>query len=158
LTRQHDGCDLQALEVEARDLDAADMQLPAELKEAIRASALRIAAFHNAAAGRAVRVETAAGVVCERVARPVRRVGLYVPAGSSPLPSTALMLGIPARLAGCSEVVLCSPPDSSGQITPPFCMRPGCAASGGCSGWAAPRPLPPWLLEPKACRPATRFL
>src|SRR5690625_2443811 len=66
LTRQHDGCDLQALEVEARDLDAADTQLPAELKEAIRASALRIAAFHNAAAGRAVRVETAAGVVCER--------------------------------------------------------------------------------------------
>lgn len=116
LTRQHDGCDLQALEVEARDLDAADTQLPAELKEAIRASALRIAAFHNAAAGRAVRVETAAGVVCERVARPVRRVGLYVPAGSSPLPSTALMLGIPARLAGCSEVVLCSPPDSNGQI------------------------------------------
>jgi histidinol dehydrogenase len=63
-------------------------------------------------------VETAPGVVCERVVRPIRRVGLYVPAGSAPLPSTALMLGIPAALAGCEEVVMCTPPRQDGSADP----------------------------------------
>src|SRR3546814_866562 len=63
-------------------------------------------------------VETAPGVECERVVRPIGRVGLYVPAGSAPLPSTVLMLGIPARLAGCPEVVLCSPLRPDGSIDP----------------------------------------
>jgi histidinol dehydrogenase len=63
-------------------------------------------------------VDTATGVRCERILRPIQRVGLYVPAGSAPLPSTALMLGVPARLAGCPQVVLCTPPRADGSADP----------------------------------------
>ena len=81
-------------------------------------AAARIEAFHAAGMAKPYAVETAPGVVCERVIRPIRRVGLYVPAGSAPLPSTALMLGVPARLAGCAEVVLCTPPRKDGTADP----------------------------------------
>ena len=65
-----------------------------------------------------MRVYTAQGVLCERIVRPIARVGLYVPAGSAPLPSTALMLGVPAQVAGCSEVTLCTPPRADGTCDP----------------------------------------
>src|SRR3546814_5660625 len=78
----------------------------------------RIQRFHAEGMQRPYAVETAPGVECERVVRPIGRVGLYVPAGSAPLPSTVLMLGIPARLAGCPEVVLCSPPRKDGSVDP----------------------------------------
>jgi histidinol dehydrogenase len=84
----------------------------------MRSAAARIEAFHRAGMVKPYSVETAPGVVCERVIRPVPRVGLYVPAGSAPLPSTALMLGVPAKLAGCREVVLCTPPRKDGSADP----------------------------------------
>ena len=74
--------------------------------------------FHSAQVTDPVRVETAPGVVCERLTRPVRAVGLYVPAGSAPLPSTAIMLAIPARLAGCPVRVICTPPRADGRADP----------------------------------------
>ncbi|HEX7112029.1 MAG TPA: histidinol dehydrogenase [Mizugakiibacter sp.] len=110
LTRRYDGCELDALEVDADEFAAAEAALPASLKAAIGAAYERIARFHRATAPAQVRVETAPGVVCERVPKPIAHVGLYVPAGSAPLPSTALMLGVPAQIAGCSEAVLCTPP------------------------------------------------
>ncbi|NUS37949.1 MAG: histidinol dehydrogenase [Lysobacter sp.] len=96
---------------------AADRIAPA-LEVAIADAAARIAAYHAAGMAQPYAVETAPGVRCERVLRPIGRVGLYAPAGSAPLPSTVLMLGIPARLAGCREIVLCTPPRMDGTVDP----------------------------------------
>lgn len=118
LTRRFDGCELDALEVAGDEFAAAAAAVPADLHAAIEEAAGRIEAFHRATAPLAVQVETAPGVRCERVLRPIARVGLYVPAGGAPLPSTALMLGVPARLAGCAEVVMCTPARADGRCDP----------------------------------------
>ena len=115
LSARYDRCTLDAIEVSEAEFRAAEARLAPELKAAIREAAERIEAFHRAAAPQPVGVNTAVGVRVERVLRPIQRVGLYVPAGSAPLPSTALMLGVPARIAGCREVVLCSPARADGS-------------------------------------------
>ena len=109
---------LTALEVSTAELAAAESSLTTEQKAAIRAAAANIERFHAAQLPQPLSVETAPGVVCERLTRPIESVGLYVPAGSAPLPSTALMLGVPARLAGCPTRVLCSPPRADGTLDP----------------------------------------
>jgi histidinol dehydrogenase len=114
LSARYDRCTLDALEVDEAEFAAAEAALDPELKAAIREAAARIELFHRAAAPQPVAVDTAPGVRVERMLRPVNRVGLYVPAGSAPLPSTALMLGVPARIAGCREAVLCSPARADG--------------------------------------------
>jgi histidinol dehydrogenase len=114
LSARYDRCELNALEVDEAEFVAAEAKLAPELKAAIREAAERIDAFHRAAAPQPVGVNTAVGVRVERMLRPIHRVGLYVPAGSAPLPSTALMLGVPAQIAGCREVVLCSPARADG--------------------------------------------
>lgn len=106
------------LEVAAAAFDTADALLDPALKQAIAEAASRIEAFHRACMLDAVSIETAPGLRVERVSRPIGRVGLYVPSGSAPLPSTVLMLAIPARFAGCREVVLCSPPRADGSCDP----------------------------------------
>lgn len=118
ITRRLDGVLLDALEVGEDEFAAAEAALPPALRSAMADAAARIEVFHRAGMTKPYAVETAPGVVCERVVRPIRRVGLYVPAGSAPLPSTALMLGVPARLAGCPEVVLCTPPRADGTVDP----------------------------------------
>ncbi|RDI98269.1 histidinol dehydrogenase [Dyella solisilvae] len=115
LSARYDRCALDAIEVTAQELHDAESRLDPELKAAIDEAAARIEAFHRAAAPQPVAVDTASGVRVERMLRPIQRVGLYVPAGSAPLPSTALMLGVPARIAGCAEVVLCSPARADGR-------------------------------------------
>ena len=115
LTTKFDRCVLHAIEVSQDEWHAAEQRLSAELKAAIDEAAARIDTFHRAAAPGPVTVDTAHGVRVERMLRPIQRVGLYVPAGSAPLPSTALMLGVPARIAGCAEVVLCSPARADGR-------------------------------------------
>jgi histidinol dehydrogenase len=115
LSARYDRCTLDSIEVTEAEFKAAETRLAPELKTAIREAAERIEAFHRAAAPQPVGVNTAVGVRVERVLRPIQRVGLYVPAGSAPLPSTALMLGVPARIAGCREVVLCSPARTDGS-------------------------------------------
>ncbi|MDE2086021.1 MAG: histidinol dehydrogenase [Xanthomonadaceae bacterium] len=115
LSAKYDRCALTGIEVAEAEFAVAEASLAPELKAAIREAAGRIEAFHRAAAPQAVGVDTAPGVRVERMLRPIRRVGLYVPAGSAPLPSTALMLGVPARIAGCREVVLCSPARADGR-------------------------------------------
>ncbi|MBS0590936.1 MAG: histidinol dehydrogenase, partial [Proteobacteria bacterium] len=94
LTRRYDGCELAMFAVSDAEFAAAEAALAPALKQAIAAAKARIETFHRAAAPQTVTVETAPGVICERVTRPIARVGLYVPAGSAPLPSTALMLGV----------------------------------------------------------------
>ena len=117
-TTQFDGVRLEDFEVAAAEFDAAAAQVTAEVQAAILEAAARIEAFHRAGIAQAYEVETAPGLLCQRVQRPIRRVGLYVPAGSAPLPSTALMLCIPARLAGCAQVILCTPPRADGSADP----------------------------------------
>jgi len=118
ITRRIDGVALESLEVGEDEFEAAEASLPRALREAMADAAGRIEAFHRAGMARDYAVETAPGVVCERVVRPIPRVGLYVPAGSAPLPSTALMLGVPALLAGCPQLVLCTPPRADGSVDP----------------------------------------
>ncbi|QNH17131.1 histidinol dehydrogenase [Xanthomonas sp. SS] len=118
ITARFDGVALQSFEVGADEFAAAEAAVPAVLREAMAQAAARIETFHRAGMAQPYAVETAPGVVCERVVRPIGRVGLYVPAGSAPLPSTALMLCVPAALAGCREVVLCTPPRADGSADP----------------------------------------
>lgn len=116
LTRRYDGVAVPQLRVAEDQLTAAEKGLSAELSAAVEQAAANIRSFHTATQIEPVRVETMPGVVCERQLRPLHTVGLYVPAGRAPLPSTVLMLAIPAGLAGCSRVVLCSPPGPEGKI------------------------------------------
>jgi histidinol dehydrogenase len=115
LTRRYDRCELESLLVGEEEFLAADAALPKELKSAIADARARIEAFHRACAPQPVSVETAPGVICERILRPIMRVGLYVPAGGAPLPSTALMLGVPSNIAGCRKIALCTPPRADGR-------------------------------------------
>ncbi|UOV05793.1 histidinol dehydrogenase [Pseudoxanthomonas sp. F37] len=117
-TARLDGVELETFEVSEQEFAAAHAAVSAELRQAMQDAAERIEAFHRAGMAQPYTVETAPGVVCERMIRPIPRVGLYVPAGSAPLPSTALMLGVPSRLAGCREVVLCTPPRRDGTADP----------------------------------------
>ncbi|TKR33033.1 histidinol dehydrogenase [Luteimonas gilva] len=118
LTLRFDGVEQNRFAVTSEEFAAAEAAVPLELRVAMIAAAQRIEAFHEDGMQRPYAVETAPGVVCERIVRGIGRVGLYVPAGSAPLPSTALMLGVPARLAGCAEVVLCTPPRKDGSADP----------------------------------------
>ncbi len=118
ITARLDGVALETFEVSGEEFAAAHAAVPADLRQAMQEAADRIEAFHRAGMAQPYAVETAPGVVCERVILPIHRVGLYVPAGSAPLPSTALMLGVPSRLAGCREVVLCTPPRKDGTADP----------------------------------------
>ena len=115
LSAKYDRCALDAIEVTDAEFAAAEQALDPALKAAIHEAAGRIETYHRAAAPQPVGVDTAPGVRVERMLRPITRVGLYVPAGSAPLPSTALMLGVPAKIAGCREVVLCSPARADGR-------------------------------------------
>ena len=118
LTKRFDGVEIAALAVTAAEFADAQAQVSPALRDAIVEAAARIEQFHAAGMTQPYAIDTAPGVRCERVLRPIQRVGLYVPAGSAPLPSTALMLGIPARLAGCRDVVLCTPPRADGSVDP----------------------------------------
>ena len=118
LTRRFDGAELQSLQVPVEAIDAAERTLDSALRSAMRNALARIEAFHEASQPAACAVETAPGVLCERILRPLDRVGLYIPAGTAPLPSTVLMLGAPARIAGCPEVILCTPPRPDGSADP----------------------------------------
>ncbi len=115
LSATYDRCALDAIEVTEAEFVIAEKALDPALKAAIHEAAGRIETYHRVAAPQPVGVDTAPGVRVERMLRPITRVGLYVPAGSAPLPSTALMLGVPAKIAGCREVVLCSPARADGR-------------------------------------------
>jgi histidinol dehydrogenase len=118
LTVELDGRSPAALEVAAGELEAALAAADPELRRALEDAAGRIRAFHAADRPRAARVETAPGLVCEVRYLPLSPVGLYIPGGSAPLVSTVMMLAIPAALAGCDEIVMCSPPGPDGRIAP----------------------------------------
>ena len=118
LTEELDGVEITDLLVSPREFGEAKNALQPAERSAIRMAAENISRFHRAQLPQPLSVETTPGVLCERLVRPIASVGLYVPAGSAPLPSTALMLGVPASLAGCPTRVLCSPPRADGRVDP----------------------------------------
>jgi histidinol dehydrogenase len=109
---------LSELRVPDEELREADALVSGELKEAIRTAMTNIETFHAAQRGEVKKIETMPGVTCWQKAVAIEKVGLYVPGGTAPLFSTVLMLAVPARLAGCREVVLCTPPGRNGKVHP----------------------------------------
>jgi histidinol dehydrogenase len=118
LTQKFDGVLLDRLSVCAAEFAAAERALTTPQHTAIETAISTVHAFHAAQVAPPLRVETAPGVVCERISVPVRAVGLYVPAGSAPLPSTAIMLAVPAAIAACPVRILCTAPTRSGAADP----------------------------------------
>lgn len=113
-----DHVQLDSLAVSPEEMDRAEALVSDNLKDAIRLAHDNISRFHEAQRMSPIRVETAPGVECRQKSVPIERVGLYIPGGTAPLFSTVLMLASPARIAGCREVVLCSPPSRDGSLHP----------------------------------------
>ncbi len=113
-THRFDGVRIEELAVSAAEFSAAERSLSALQHAALDTAIETVHKFHAAQKPAPLRIETAPGVICERFSVPVRAVGLYVPAGSAPLPSTAIMLAVPAAIAGCPVRVMCTPPSGAG--------------------------------------------
>lgn len=118
LTERFDGVALDSLKVNKEEILEAEDLVSEELKAAIRQAAENIRTFHSSQVSEERKIETMEGVTCWRKSVGIEKVGLYVPGGSAPLFSTVLMLGIPAQLAGCKEVILCTPVGMDGKINP----------------------------------------
>ncbi|MFZ7317766.1 histidinol dehydrogenase [Avibacterium avium] len=116
LSEKFDKVKLDSLIMPQQAIQAATARLPEALKTAIQNAKANIERFHQAQIPQPVDIETQAGVRCQVVTRPINRVGLYIPGGSAPLFSTVLMLAIPAKIAGCKKIVLCSPPPIADEI------------------------------------------
>lgn len=117
-SRQFDYAGQQSPEVDRESVADAGAVIPERLKQAIELARRNIETFHLSQREEVRKVETAPGVVCWRESRPIERIGIYVPGGTAPLFSTVLMLAVPAKIAGCSEIVLCTPPNEKGEIHP----------------------------------------
>jgi histidinol dehydrogenase len=113
---QFDGVTLNALFIERNKIDELANTISEEVKAAINVAYQNIKKFHESQISNEQKVETTPGVTCWREVRAIERVGLYIPGGTAVLPSTFLMLGIPAKIAGCKEIVVCSPPQKSGEV------------------------------------------
>ncbi|HEY6953567.1 MAG TPA: histidinol dehydrogenase [Bacteroidota bacterium] len=118
LTRKLDRAVLSSLSVSEEEFERAEEGLSPRTKEAILDARTSLRAFHRPQVPHAVEVETRPGVKCRLLWRPVQRVGIYIPGGSAPLVSTVLMVGIPAVIAGCDDIVFCTPPNQDGGVTP----------------------------------------
>lgn len=122
LTRRHDRVKLDTLDVAEADFESAAKRLGAESVRALERARNNIRKFHQGQMPSATEVEVEPGVRCEQIVRPIHRVGLYVPSGSAPLPSTLLMLAVPAEIAGCAQRVVCTPPREDGTVHPAILM------------------------------------
>ena len=118
LTAKFDGVQLSSLKVTDNDMKAAENQVDSTLRSAIQVALGNIQKFHQAQKTDPLVVETMPGIHCSQKAVAIEKVGLYVPGGTAPLFSTVLMLGVPAKIAGCQEIVLCTPPGKGGKIDP----------------------------------------
>ncbi|MCG9679774.1 histidinol dehydrogenase [Vibrio sp. Isolate24] len=116
LTEKFDRVKPESIRVSAQEIEEASARLSEKMKNALEQAYANISKFHKAQKPQPIKVETQPGVLCEQVTRPIQKVGLYIPGGSAPLPSTVLMLGVPAKIAGCRKVVLCSPPPIADEI------------------------------------------
>jgi len=117
-TQEFDGVSLNDFSVSEKEIGEAAALLSNELKQAIQQAAKNITTFHQQQISNVEVIETMPGVKCWRKSIGIEKVGLYIPGGTAPLFSTILMLGIPAQIAGCKEIILCSPPDKEGKLHP----------------------------------------
>ncbi len=117
-TLQFDGVEIDQLKLSPEEQGAGNAKISKELKNAILRASENIERFHRAQQLPVKRIETIPGVTCWQESRAIESVGIYIPGGSAPLFSTVLMLGIPAKIAGCKQIVLCTPPDKKGDIHP----------------------------------------
>lgn len=117
-TLEFDKIALDTLAVTEAEIQEAVRLVPEELKKAIDVARINIEKFHLTQREESKKTETTPGVVCWRKSVPISKVGLYIPGGTAPLFSTILMLGVPANIAGCEEIILCTPPDKTGKIHP----------------------------------------
>ena len=117
-TAKFDGADLRSLRVSAAEFSAAEKALSSADKSALKTAYRNLCRFHLAQRPAPIRVETMPGIVCEKLIRPIGRIGLYVPGGSAPLFSTALMLGVPSQIAGSPLRILCTPAGRDGKLSP----------------------------------------
>jgi histidinol dehydrogenase len=117
-TKKFDGVDLEDFRVPEKEITEAENQVSPDLKKAIELASANIEKFHRAQKTEIRKIETMPGVVCWQKPVAIQKVGLYIPGGTAPLFSTVLMLAIPARIAGCQEIVLCTPPGKDGKIHP----------------------------------------
>ena len=118
LSRRFDGVAIAELQVSEQEIATAEKAIPEDLKTAIQQAKKNIETFHKAQHTEPEKIETALGVFCWRKSVAIEKVGLYIPGGTAPLFSTVLMLGVPAQLADCREIILCSPPNKDGNIHP----------------------------------------
>jgi histidinol dehydrogenase len=117
-SQEFDGCAPDSFRVDETSIQEAEKQVPGKLREAMRAAHAGITAFHSAQLQESGAVETTEGVRCWSRDVPIEKVGLYIPGGTAPLFSTVMMLAIPARLAGCRDIILCAPPGKDGNVNP----------------------------------------
>jgi histidinol dehydrogenase len=117
-TSYFDGVSIENCEVTPSEIENAVAQIPSDLKNAIQVAADNISKFHSSQKEIPTKIETTSGVFCWRESRAIDTIGIYIPGGTAPLFSTVLMLAIPAKIAGCKNIVLCSPPDKNGNINP----------------------------------------
>ena len=117
-TAKFDGVTLDSNSVSVEEIELAAKEVPEKLQKAIKLAKQNIEAFHKAQKTDKVVIETVNGVSCWQEKRPIEKVGLYIPGGTAPLFSTVLMLAIPAQIAGCKEIVVCSPPNKAGNLAP----------------------------------------
>ncbi len=117
-TSKFDDISLDSNIVTSEEIQKAIEAVPEKLKNAIKVAKHNIDVFHKAQKTSKIEVETAKGVQCWQEKRPIQKVGLYIPGGTAPLFSTVLMLAVPAQIAGCKEIVLCSPPNKQGELAP----------------------------------------
>ncbi|WP_345988656.1 histidinol dehydrogenase [Chryseobacterium sp. Chry.R1] len=117
-TKKYDSADIEEIEVSQVEIEQAESLVSPALKKAIQEASGNITKFHVLQQPETKKIETTKGVICWRENRAVDKVGIYIPGGTAPLFSTVLMLAIPARLAGCKEIILCTPPDKNGNINP----------------------------------------
>lgn len=117
-TSYFDGVSIENFAVTPSEIENAVAQIPSDLKNAIQVAADNISKFHSSQKEIPTKIETTSGVFCWRESRAIDTIGIYIPGGTAPLFSTVLMLAIPAKLAGCKNIILCSPPDKNGNINP----------------------------------------
>ncbi|NNT70960.1 histidinol dehydrogenase [Flavobacterium sp. IMCC34852] len=117
-TNYFDGISIENVAVSTAEIEKAVAEIPSDLKNAIQIAAENIKRFHQSQKEIPTKIETTSGVFCWRESRAIETVGIYIPGGTAPLFSTVLMLAIPAKIAGCKNIILCSPPDKNGNINP----------------------------------------
>lgn len=153
-SQRFDKTAISSIRVTPDSIEQAESRLNDDIKVAMKNAIGNIRRFHEAQKPEVIRVETQSGVVCQQITRPIDSVGLYIPGGSAPLLSTVMMLGTPAQIAGCRQIILCSPH----LLRMKFSMLQNCVVLAISFRWAVRKPLLQWHLVQRVSQRSIRFL